>query len=114
MRSGSATELFFACVPTAALPPSNRITEGVIRSLSALGMIWGFPYASICATAEKVVPRSIPIALRVDILWVAGTADRQEDGAALVIGADSMPETAQISRGTRTATRCTNSRVCGD
>src|SRR4051812_17903574 len=68
MRSGSATELFFASVPTTALSPSNRMTDGVIRSLSELGMICGFPYASMCATAQKVVPRSMPMALRVDIV----------------------------------------------
>jgi hypothetical protein len=44
--------------------PSKRITEGVMRSLSEFGMICGFPYASMCAMALKVVPRSMPTALR--------------------------------------------------
>ena len=35
--------IFFAVVPTITFEPSNKITEGVIRSLSALGMICGLP-----------------------------------------------------------------------
>jgi hypothetical protein len=31
-------------------------------------MICGFPYESMCATAQKVVPKSMPIAFRVAIL----------------------------------------------
>jgi hypothetical protein len=41
--SGSATALFFAVVPTITFEPSNKITDGVIRSLSAFGTICGLP-----------------------------------------------------------------------
>src|SRR5579862_880778 len=64
--SGSETAFCLASVPTMALLPSNRMTEGVIRSLSELGMICGLPYASMWAIAQKVVPRSMPIALRTE------------------------------------------------
>ena len=42
------------------LSPSKRTTDGVIRSLSWLGTITGFPCSSTYAIAEYVVPRSIP------------------------------------------------------
>src|SRR5919204_6752748 len=51
----------FASCPTRRSPLLvNATTDGVIRPPSAFGMIVGSP-PSITATAELVVPRSIPI-----------------------------------------------------
>ena len=59
-RCGSTLADSLAVLPTMMLSPSNRTTEGVIRSLSWLGTMTGFPCSSTYAIAEYVVPRSIP------------------------------------------------------
>ena len=52
-----------ASLPTTTSPSSKSTTLGVSRSPSALGTITVCPTASTHATAELVVPRSIPTAL---------------------------------------------------
>src|SRR3954452_611100 len=59
-RWGSTLADSLAVLPTITLSPSKSTTDGVIRSLSWLGTITGFPCSSTYAIAEYVVPRSIP------------------------------------------------------
>jgi len=58
--SGLVTACRLAGVPTIVSPFLLATTEGVVRFHSAFGMIFASPH-SINATAELVVPRSIPI-----------------------------------------------------
>src|SRR5437762_1233686 len=62
----------FASCPTSRSPLFvNATTDGVIRPPSAFGMIVGSP-PSIYATAEFVVPRSIPITRGIELLPLLG------------------------------------------
>jgi len=61
--SGLVMAWFFALLPTMRSPSlRNATTDGVVRSPSAFTMIVGSP-PSRTATAEFVVPRSIPMIL---------------------------------------------------
>ena len=61
--SGFVTAWRFATCPTSRSPDfANATTEGVVRPPSGLVTTAGSP-ASITATTEFVVPRSIPITL---------------------------------------------------
>ena len=58
--SGFVTDCRFAICPTSRSPVFDIATiDGVVRFPSAFSMIVGSP-ASMIATAEFVVPRSIP------------------------------------------------------
>ena len=46
--------------PTTTCRPSNRTTEGVVGLPSTLGRTVGIPNSLTWATADSVVPRSIP------------------------------------------------------
>jgi hypothetical protein len=60
----------FAIAPTNRSPAfENATIDGVVRPPSALGMSSGFP-ASITATHEFVVPRSIPIILDIQTSFI--------------------------------------------
>ena len=50
--SGLLTAWFLAILPTITSSSSKRMTEGVIRSLSLLGMMSTLPYSSKWAIAE--------------------------------------------------------------
>ena len=61
--SGLVTAWRLATVPTRRSPDLEKpTTEGVVRPPSALGRTSGSP-PSMTATAELVVPRSMPIVL---------------------------------------------------
>ena len=51
-RSGSTLADSLAVFPTMMFSPSNRTTDGVIRSLSWFGTMTGFPCSSTYAIAE--------------------------------------------------------------
>src|SRR3954470_7750892 len=58
--------------PTRRCPSSvNATTQGVVRPPSAFGMISARPPSIVAATAELVVPKSIPTALAIALLLPA-------------------------------------------
>src|SRR5262245_34237730 len=63
-RSGCSSATSRAAWPTTAVPSSSSSTAlGVSISLSRLGTVSGWPWSFSVATAQNVVPRSIPIRL---------------------------------------------------
>src|SRR4051812_44799851 len=67
----------FATWPTRRSPLLvNATTDGVIRPPSAFGMIVGSP-PSMYATAELVVPRSIPMTFGMLLLLLLGDRDER-------------------------------------
>ena len=58
--SGSSTAECLAVLPTTGVSPSKYTTDGVVYSPSRLGIISATPWALSTATAELVVPRSMP------------------------------------------------------
>lgn len=60
MFSGLSVAILRACLPTTTLPSGcTDTTDGVVGSPMLLGMHTGFP-SLMCATAEFVVPKSMP------------------------------------------------------
>ena len=59
-RSGSSTPASTASIPITGLSRSKKITLGVESPPSALRIVSGLPVESTNATAELVVPKSIP------------------------------------------------------
>src|SRR6185369_6002614 len=73
--SGFVIACRFATWPTRRSPFFvNATTDGVIRPPSAFGMIVGSP-PSMYATAELVVPRSMPMTLGIAVLLVQWFGD---------------------------------------
>jgi hypothetical protein len=66
------------------------MTDGVMRSFSAFGIICGFPYMSMCETAQKVVPRSIPTAF-LRVILASKLQGLVSDNSAPCTGAIFMP-----------------------
>src|SRR5262245_4754765 len=78
--SGRSRATSSAAWPTTASPPSIRTALGVSISPSRLGRVVGRPRSSSAATAENVVPRSMPTtrAIWIGVFWIL---DFSADGA---------------------------------
>src|SRR6476661_4847208 len=87
VRSTLVTAWRLAISPTSTSPPlENATTEGVVRPPSAFAMMVGSP-PSRTATAELVVPRSMPTARAMGLLLHVGLRGVLVELPALKLGA---------------------------